>query len=707
MLAVIALGFFFKLPVLLALRHHPLLQPDSGLDTTAYVDLAERVLEGNVALGPGLYYVSPLYIYVLASALAIAHSFTAVRLMQLALGAIGIGLIFLTAREWFGGRAAWIAAAFAWFTGLVTFYESIILQASIDPVLTSAALLCLTFGLTGRKARWLVAAGAIFGIATLNRPNMLIGAAGVAAALLLTRRPRLSMLLVAGIAAGMAPVAVRNVVVAHQFSFVSSHGGLNFYIGNSETATGFYQQIPGISPTIGGQEKDVRRVAGQALGRPVTDTEASDYFYGLAWGWIRDHPGAAAALFVRKLVYTFNAAHVALPHSYPFYVHDERSVLRFLPVGPWILVPLGLVGLALPLIPGRRGAASRAEAPGKKTEGGRLAADARDYLVWVSFVPSYAAGVAIFFVAERYRLPLLVPLTIGAGAAVDALARGLTEDRRAMLVPGAASVILFAVFNWPIDARDGRWEEGLRLAQRLVILGRYDEADAWIPRLVPREPRPGATDYGVGLQLLGSKQPARALTHLTRAHELDPEQPSTEYALGQALLATGRAAEALPHLHRGFESGVEIPEGGYDFAVALQATGDLEGAARAVRRIRPNDRADAESWLRLGRLAMAVKAPDAAEPLFRRAVELRPDQAETHQHLGLDLLVLGRHAEAAQALGEAVRLDPRDVESLSRLAYCESELGRIDDARGHAQAALALRPDDQLARQLLAALKKR
>src|SRR5688500_2091678 len=63
---------------------------------------------------------------------------------------------------------------------------------------------------------------------------------------------RPAILLVAGVLIGIAPVAVRNVVVADQWSLVSSHGGLNFYMGNSETATGFYNQIPGITPDIKG-----------------------------------------------------------------------------------------------------------------------------------------------------------------------------------------------------------------------------------------------------------------------------------------------------------------------------------------------------------------------------------------------------------------------------------------------------------------------
>src|SRR5439155_1263694 len=113
-------------------------------------------------------------------------------------------------------------------------------------------------------------------------------------------RVRPAAMLVAGLVLGMAPAAARNVIVAHQWSFVSSHGGLNFYIGNRENATGFYMPVPGITPTITGQEKDARRVAARALGHPVNDAEASDYFFGLSRTWMMDHPGDAATLFLRK-----------------------------------------------------------------------------------------------------------------------------------------------------------------------------------------------------------------------------------------------------------------------------------------------------------------------------------------------------------------------------------------------------------------------
>ena len=107
----LSLVWLAKLLVLWQLRDHPLLQPDSGLDTTAYVELATAVIHGNPGLGPGLYYLSPFYIYFLAVSLTLLKSFTAVRVLQVTLGTASVAFVFLTAQAWCGRRAAWVARA--------------------------------------------------------------------------------------------------------------------------------------------------------------------------------------------------------------------------------------------------------------------------------------------------------------------------------------------------------------------------------------------------------------------------------------------------------------------------------------------------------------------------------------------------------------------------------------------------------------------
>ena len=674
---LVAIAALLKLLIVWQLADHPLVQAEVGLDTTAYVDLAKRVLAGDVGLGPGLYYLSPLYIYVLAGELGLTGSLTGARVIQVLIGALAGGGIWTMARQWGSTRAAWFAGILAAGTGLITFYELLILQASIDVALTTAALLALTLALKQRGPRWFLITGIVFGLASLNRPTMAIAAAGIGAMLLLTRHIRPALVLGVGVLLGMAPVAIRNIVVSNQWSLVSSHGGLNFYIGNSEYATGFYRAVPGIMPDIQGQVRDTRIVAEAAMGRSLTDSEISDYFMSLGWKWIRENPGPAARLFIKKLAYTFHAQHVALPYSYPFFVYDAGTSLRFFAVGPWLLIPLGLVGLVVIW---------------------RRAEDRGSALVWISFVPIYAVSVAIFFLAERYRLPLLVPFCVGSGIALDACAALVTARQwKALVTPALAFLVILGLANTKPIVADSRWGEGIKMAQRLAILNRDAEVDEWVRKLAPGAPTPGDAQYQVGSQyfLLGKLD--RALMYLAEAQRLEPGQANIEYVLGQTLLKAGRAAEALPHLRRGVDGGATLPVVGYDLAVALQATGDFQSAVQAIEHIEPAPKDTADVWLQIGRLAASVKAPAVAERFFRRGAELAPNDAAARMQYGLNQLVLNRIPEAAREFEAAARLDPRDADALAHLAYCELTLGRRDDARRHADAALALAPGHPLA----------
>lgn len=620
-LGIVVVAAVIKITIALQLADHPMVQPTVGLDTTAYADLAHRVLRGDLWLGPGLYFVSPLYVYVLALGLAVTDSFTAVRVLQAMLGACAMGALWVLAREWGGTRAAWWATGLAIGTGLITFYEVLILQASLDIALTTGLLLSLTFALTRPGWLWPVLTGVSLGLLSLNRPNAMLAGAGLLGILAMQRRWQTVVATMAGLMMALLPITMRNVAIAGVWTPTSSHGGLNFYIGNSEHATGFYHQIPGIAPDINGQVRDVRLVAEKATGRTLSDAEVSNYFVELGLDWIADHPHNAARLFLKKLAFTFHAQHVALPYSYPFYAYDADTALQFLRIGPWLLMPLGLVGFVVLL---------------------RRTTQRRHALVWLAFVPLYAMSVAVFFVAERYRLPLFVPMCVGAGIALDAAA-GLMARRqwRPLIVRGAATLALLAAVNWPVGLDDGRWDEGVRLAQRLVILERHDEARLWVERLAPTAPRPGAAHAGVAMQYFVRGDHTRALPYFQEAHRQNP--------------ADRKTADGL-----------------------------------------------VETLLRLGRQAATSGAHGVAEGFFRDAAGLQPDMAAARMQYGLNLLLQNRLPDAETELRAVVRLDPKDADGWAHLAYCQFGLGRRDEARQSAEAALALDAGNTMAHAILA-----
>ncbi len=646
---VVFAALVVKLVILFQLADHPLLGEKSGLDTTAYVELARRVVAGDLTLGPGVYFLSPLYIYFLAAMLAAGDSLTLARIAQVILGAFAVGAIWQLTEWWAGRRAAFIAAGVAIASGVMTFYEVVILQAALDTALTAAVLLALAAALRTSQRRWFIVAGIVVGLAALNRPNFLLVVAGLAVLFVLAKRLRPAAWIVAGAALACAPVAIRNGVVAGEWLTVSSHGGLNLYIGNSSQATGWYVPVPGITPNIAGQARDTREVAGRALGREVTDAEASDYFRDLALSWMQQHPIDAAALFVKKFLYTFHAKYVALPHSYPFYVYDTDAWLRWLPLGPWILMPLGLVGLGLLWARHRTAAVA----------------------LWISFVPMYAGAVAVFFVADRYRLPLLVPMCVGAGVAVDGLLKAL-RDRQptALVAPVAAMAVLAIAVNWPSPLNEGRWAEGLKLAQHYVIVGDDASAREWVGRLSPGATPPGRAHHMVGHQYLSDGKPERAIAYLRDAVGLGLRQPQV---LG-------------------------------DLATAAQQVGEDKEALDVLRSITPSDREGAEFWLKMGRLAALLQSPADAEPFFRQAVALTPASADARLQYGVNLVLLQKLPEAREQLAAAVAQDPQLVDALAYLAYCEVSLGEIGAARRHADAALAIDPAHPIARQVREAI---
>jgi Flp pilus assembly protein TadD len=601
---LVAGALALKATVLIELRDHPLLQPTGVLDSAAYVRLAQQVVGGDYGLGPDVYYLSPFYIYFLAFLFALSGgSFLVVKAVQVVLGALAVGLVFATSLRWQGGaRAAWIAGVLAAGTGVFTFNEVLILQSALDPFLAALALYLLSRALSTGSGRDFMATGLTLGAFALNRPNALAYAGALAVLLAVRDRGRdwrRALALACGVAIPIAPVAARNAVLAGDPVLISSHGGLNFYIGNNPDADGTYHRVPGITPSIEGQERDARLLAEKALGRRLRASEISSYFYARAWNWIREHPGTALRLLCRKIAYVFNATDLSLNYSYAYYSRDEPTLLRFLVVGPWLLVPLGLWGLA----------GEWRRVPG--------------FPLWASFVPIYGLSVAAFFVSSRYRLPLLVPLCVGAGAAGDsllALARG--RQARALLgnVTVLAALALFA--NWDFGLDDGRSQERAEMILLLVDGGRYEEARALLAKTERTHPERGALYYRTASALRERGQTAAAGEILGRATPADA---------GESALAFGGLAMDLE---------------------------DAPLAERFLREAVARAPQSAEARERRGlALALQGRRADALAEL-EEACRLDPGRASAHLNLAVVLAQEGRLADARVHAREALRLQP-------------------------------------------------
>ncbi len=699
---ILGCAFAIKLAVLMQLRDHPLLQPHGELDTAYYVGLARQMAAAGLFAPVDTSFVSPLYAYALATVFAAGGSVLAAQLLQIGLGTAAVYLSFATARYWFGVRAAAVAAGLAMLAGPFSFNEVLILQSALDPFLVAGALCLLTRALAGGATVAWAGAGATLGLLALNRPNALaFGVAAVAGVLIhqwrqasVTRgggprgwaATRGAALLAVSLLAVLAANAARTYAVSGQALLIASHGGLNLYIGNHDRADGTYTPVPGIRPSIAGQARDAARVAEAAEGRPLAAGEVSDFFARRAVDWIVARPADAARLIIRKALILLNSVDVPLNYSYAYYAADARSVLHWLVVGPWLILPLGIVGLLWPSVRAHR----------------------RGYWIWASFVPVYGASVIAFFVADRYRMPLLLPLCASAGAALVRAFDIVRARRLASLgIPAMAVAAISLIGFADLGLDDGIGGEQTRWAVALVERGEYDDARRYAEEVLPGQRRPGVMWFRVGHALLDARRHADAADALARAMTIDGPRPAIQLALGEALAGAGRARDAVEHLEAALTAGFQPDVSGPLLVRSLVAAGRADEAVARLAHV-PDSAADAgpDEALDFGTLALDRGAPRDAARWLRIAVARAPDRAEAQEALGLALFLQDDPASALPLLERARQLGPERASAHLNLAAVYAALGRTADARTSAREALRLDPAERRAAELLKAIQR-
>jgi hypothetical protein len=116
-----------------------------------------------------------------------------------------------------------------------------------------------------------------------------------------------------------------------------------------------------------------------------------------------------------------------------------------------------------------------------------------------------------------------------------------------------------------------------------------------------------------------------------------------------------------------------------------------------------------DHWLPRLMLAEAMRERRGcgpAEPEYRRAMALRPQETFTYRKLAGCLVELNRVDEAEQVFGRLGEIDPKSADGPTGLAIVAMMRGRPLDSRTHLQDALSRDASTVLARQLLATIEE-
>ncbi len=240
--------------------------------------------------------------------------------------------------------------------------------------------------------------------------------------------------------------------------------------------------------------------------------------------------------------------------------------------------------------------------------------------------------------------------------------------------------------------------------------------------------------YTIGSALNRSGAEDIVSLYLNFAHALDPKNAATLIMLGSLAESMGQPEQAIEIYKSVPEDSVVHRVSELQLGLNLADLGRLEEAKVHLKNLIDQDPTDMRSYIAYGSVLseakayremadnydVAVKAlgliPDRshwniyyqrgiayerlkewekAEPNFKRALELFPNQPQVMNYLGYSWVDMNIHLdEGVDLIREAVRLRPNDGYIVDSLGWAYYRLGQYDDAVDELERAVEIRPGD-------------
>lgn len=224
-------------------------------------------------------------------------------------------------------------------------------------------------------------------------------------------------------------------------------------------------------------------------------------------------------------------------------------------------------------------------------------------------------------------------------------------------------------------------------------------AKLYLQMSLPLRPDNDATLYQLGDISAKLRQPEMAVDYYARVPEKSPYRRDAEMQRALNLAENEKIGEAIEQLKTLLERDKTDLRTYLALGGVYAQDKNFADAAKiydaAVEQIKSPERKDWPVFYQRGIAHERLKEWDQAEPNFRKALELYPDQPQVLNYLGYSWVDRGENLdEALTMIKKAVEQRPQDGYIVDSLGWAYYKLGRYPEAVVELEKAVKLRPED-------------
>ncbi len=306
---------------------------------------AEWAPRGPTAFRPPLFPVALAAVYTVVGTGSEHTRWEAGRVMEAALGALAVGLIFLIGWRLWGPAVGLVAGGIAAvYPPLVLVGTSLLSESLFIPLVLGAVLAALLHRDSAHRWRWAVLAGVLTGLAALTRGNGFVLAIPLAFLVWEHRSPprrpglRAPLAVVLATILTVVPWTIRNYSVFHQFVPTTTEPG--YALAGTYNAADQYRKV---FPALWYPPLDQMRAV--AAAHPdANEAQVSSRLTSIGLHYIEHHPGSLLRTGYLSALRLFNLQGPTLEEVFSFGEGYPLRLAQYSVYAFWLLLGLAVAG---------------------------------------------------------------------------------------------------------------------------------------------------------------------------------------------------------------------------------------------------------------------------------------------------------------------------------------------------------------------------